>query len=312
MRTTGRLSARGGAQASQATPVLGARRAASTRARCSGGSFGQHEGGEESFRLQEDSSTPAPRRGKNRFSEARRARFRRPGPGTAESQSEIRSELNRFQSAFDRFEKEGDKEARWHVVSIAGAKREESYSKRLLEAYEKEIKRNAGQYTLPDGTVQSIELMTPVTRYQYRDVETNRVVKRTVRWPASDVLWCHCVMTARMRAFIQRQTFVRNIFSGEPLVSLSDFAFQDQYEEARRDEEGTLLTFTELLRHARLVECHEIDDPEEVGLDVHAQLTQLFQKQYGGGDGGNEGLAEEEQEEDEQQQWLEDEPLMPM
>ena len=60
------------------------------------------------------------------------------------------------------------------------------------------------------------------------------------------------------------------------------------------------------------MECHEIDDPEEVGLDVHAQLTQLFQKQYGGGDGGNEGLAEEEQEEDEQQQWLEDEPLMPM
>ena len=63
----------------------------------------------------------------NKVSEARRNRFRRGrGPGTVESQSEIQSELNRFESAFDRFEKEGEEEERWHVVSIAGAKREES------------------------------------------------------------------------------------------------------------------------------------------------------------------------------------------
>lgn len=70
------------------------------------------------------------------------------------------------------------------------------------------------------------------------------MLKRTVRWPASDVLWVSCVMTKRMRAFISRQTFVRNIFSSEIYVVLEDFAFQDQYDMAKEDEEGTLLAFT--------------------------------------------------------------------
>ena len=51
-------------------------------------------------------------------------------------------------------------------------------------------------------------------------------------------------MTKRMRAFISRQTFVRNIFSSEIYVVLEDFAFQDQYDMAKEDEEGTLLAFT--------------------------------------------------------------------
>ena len=36
----------------------------------------------------------------------------------------------------------------------------------------------------------------------------------------------------------------------------------------------------ELLKHARLEEYHEIEDPEEVGLDVHQQLTELFYEKY--------------------------------
>lgn len=111
----------------------------------------------------------APSSARRRVSEARRSRFHRGrGPGTLESQSEIQSELNRFESAFDMFEREGETEQRWHVVSIAGAKREESYAKRLLEAFEKELKRSARLYTLPNGKVQTIECMTPVIRYQYR------------------------------------------------------------------------------------------------------------------------------------------------
>ena len=82
---------------------------------------------------------------------------------------------------------------------------------------------------LESGEVHTLECLTPVIRYQYRSAETNQMVKRTVRWPASDVLWVRCRMDTRMKAFINRQSFVRNIFSGEPVVTLEDFAFQEQY-----------------------------------------------------------------------------------
>ncbi|QDZ22243.1 hypothetical protein HOP50_07g47830 [Chloropicon primus] len=245
--------------------------------------FHRSEGGHHQQQQEHAEAAPRPRtaRVRSKVSEARSSRFRRRGKGNAETQSAIRSELNRFESAFDRFEREGEKEARWHVVSIAGAKREESYSKKLLEAYEKELKKNRKQYTLPDGSVQAIQLMTPVIRYVYKEVETGKAVKRTVRWPASDVIWCHCVLNTKMKAFLNRQSFVRNIFSGEPLVNLSDFAFQDEYDVARDQDEGTLLSFTDMLKHARRVEEHRIEDPAEVGLDVHSQLTELFQRKYG-------------------------------
>ena len=90
-------------------------------------------------------------------------------------------------------------------------------------------------------------------------MQTGKAVKRTVRWPASDVIWCHCVLNTKMKAFLNRQSFVRNIFSGEPLVNLSDFAFQDEYDVARDQDEGTLLSFTDMLKHARRVEEHRIE-----------------------------------------------------
>ena len=56
-----------------------------------------------------------------------------------------------------------------------------------------------------------------------------------------------------------------------------------RYDEARQEDEETLLSFTELLKQARLVEVHDIEDPAAVGVDVHTQLTELFEDKYGDG-----------------------------
>ena len=204
------------------------------------------------------SSVAARRRSNNRQHWSKRGNRRNsPGGGqvattpTLQNKSEIQSELNRFTSAFDRFELEGETEKRWHVVSIAGAKREQSYSTKLLEAFARELEVNRGLYKIAGGQgdeeeeeVHTLECMTPVIRYQYRSFETNQMVKRTVRWPASDVLWVRCILDNKMKAFLNRQSFVRKIFSGEPLVTLEDFAFQEQYDQARAEDEETLLSFT--------------------------------------------------------------------
>jgi hypothetical protein len=211
----------------------------------------------------------------SKASQARNARLRgRRGKQTVEEMSEIRSEMTRFQCAYDDAERTGEREDRWHVVSIAGARREKSYGEKLLQAFEKDVQ--LGRWD--EG--RSLDVMTPVVQYEYEEAETGKVKRKTGRWPATDVLWVRCVLDNQMKRFLRRQTFIRNIFSGEPVVHLKDFAFQEEYDQLRSDDEQKLLTCTDMLRRAQQVECHSILDPELAGFDVHTQLTELFHQKY--------------------------------
>ena len=124
------------------------------------------------------------------------------------------------------------------VISIQGARREKSYSEKLLQAFERDME--LGRWD--EG--QSLEVMTPVVQFEYEEVETGKMKRKTGRWPTTDVLWIRCVLDNQMKKFLRKQTFVRNIFSGEPVVHLKDFAFQQEYDEVRSDDESTLLTCT--------------------------------------------------------------------
>ena len=176
----------------------------------------------------------------------------------------------------------GQSVLKWHMVTVSGARRENSAGERLLENFAQMLadapeRRRVEFPGLPDREL-TLEVVAPVLEVHFRDAVTNRKVKRKVRWPVEGYLWIRCILTKHMFDLLCQTRGVKQLVPDRGQQhegAVWDTLSLSQESDAAPEQHPFQQQVPELLRELQAKGPVEVGDPEVFG-SFEDQLTQMF------------------------------------
>jgi hypothetical protein len=176
----------------------------------------------------------------------------------------------------------GQSALKWHMVTVSGARRENSAAERLLQNFEQMLaeapeRRRVEFPGLPDRDLM-LEVVAPVLEVQFRDAVTNRKVKRKVRWPVEGFIWIRCILTKHMFDLLCQTRGVKQLVpdrGAQHEGAVWDVLSLSQEAGAPSERHPFQQQVPELLQELQTQGPVELGDPEVFG-SFEDQLTRKF------------------------------------
>jgi len=176
----------------------------------------------------------------------------------------------------------GQSALKWHMVTVSGARRENSAAERLLENFEQMLaeapeRRRVEFPGLPDRDL-TLEAVAPVLEVQFRDAVTNRKVKRKVRWPVEGFIWIRCILTKHMFDLLCQTRGVKQLVPDrgpQHEGAVWDMLSLSQEAGSAPEQHPFQQQVPELLQELQTQGPVELGDPEVFG-SFEDQLTRKF------------------------------------